>query len=81
MHLLIAAIAAWTTPYVEDAIAAVRAEGIDVLEEYIAHISPIAWEHVHLLGQYTFYGRSVPRRALNTRFRTFKKGRPGSVRR
>lgn len=54
LHLLIAAIAAWTTPYVEDAIAAVRAEGIDVPEEYIAHISPIAWEHVHLLGQYTF---------------------------
>jgi len=54
LHLLIAAIAAWTTPYLEDAIAAVRAEGIDVPEEYIAHISPIAWEHVHLLGQYTF---------------------------
>jgi len=54
LHLLIAAIAAWTTPYLEDAIAAVRADGVDVPEEYLAHISPIAWEHVHLLGQYTF---------------------------
>jgi len=54
LHLLIAAIAAWTTPYVEDAIATVRAAGIDVPEEYIAHILPIAWEHVHLLGQYIF---------------------------
>jgi TnpA family transposase len=54
LHLLIAAIAAWTTPYLEDAIAAVRADGIPVPEEYLAHISPIAWEHVLLLGQYLF---------------------------
>jgi TnpA family transposase len=47
LHLLIAAIAAWTTPYLEDAIAAVRPEGVEVPEEYIAPISPIAWEHVH----------------------------------
>jgi hypothetical protein len=32
----------------------VRAEGGEVPEEYIAHISLIGWEHVHLLGQYTF---------------------------
>lgn len=54
LNLLIAAIAAWTTAYLGDAIAAVRAAGVDILEEYLAHISPIAWEHVHLLGWHPF---------------------------
>ncbi len=54
LNLLIAAIAAWTTAYLGDAIAAVRAEGVDIPEEYLAHISPIAWEHVHLLGWHPF---------------------------
>jgi Tn3 transposase DDE domain-containing protein len=31
-----------------------RAEGEDVPEEYLAHISPLTWDHVNLLGQYTF---------------------------
>jgi len=54
LNLLIAAIAAWTTAYLGDAIAAVRAEGVDIPETYLAHISPIAWEHVHLLGWHPF---------------------------
>lgn len=54
LNLLIAAIAAWTTAYLGDAIAAVRAAGVDIPKEYLAHISPIAWEHVHLLGWHPF---------------------------
>jgi len=42
LHLLVAAIGAWTTPYLADAIAALRAEGEDVPDELIAHLSPIA---------------------------------------
>jgi hypothetical protein len=54
LHLLVAAIAAWTTPYVADAIDAVRADGDDMPEALIAHLSPVAWEPVNLLGRYTF---------------------------
>src|SRR5439155_25622115 len=54
LHLLVAAIGAWTTPYLADAIAALRAEGEDVRDELIAHLSPIAWKPVNFLGQFTF---------------------------
>ena len=54
LHLLVAAIGAWTTPYLADAIVALRAEGEDVPDELIAHLSPIAWEPVNFLGQFTF---------------------------
>jgi TnpA family transposase len=54
LHLLIAAIGAWTTPHREDAIATLRAEGEEIPDEYLAHLSPLAWNHVNLLGQYTF---------------------------
>jgi TnpA family transposase len=54
LHLLVAAIGAWTTPYLADAIAAHRAEGQDVPDKLLAHLSPIAWEPVNLLGQFTF---------------------------
>jgi hypothetical protein len=50
----VAAIGAWTTPYLADAIAAHRAGGQDVPDKLLAHLSPIAWEPVNLLGQYTF---------------------------
>jgi len=54
LNLLIAAMAAWTTAYLGDAVAAMQAEGVDIPAGYLTHISPIAWEHVHLLGQYSF---------------------------
>ena len=54
MHLLVAAIAAWTTPYLADAIEALGAEGEDVPGELTSHLSPVAWEPVNFLGRYTF---------------------------
>jgi hypothetical protein len=54
LHLLVAAIGAWTTPYLADAIAALRSEREEVPDELIAHLSPSAWEPVSFLGQFTF---------------------------
>jgi TnpA family transposase len=54
LHLLVAAIGAWTTPSLADAIEALRAEGEAVPDELIAHLSPIAWEPVNFLGEFTF---------------------------
>jgi len=65
LHLLIAAIGAWTTPYLADAIEALRAEGEDIPDELLAHLSPVAWEPVNFLGRYTFDPGNA--RALNDR--------------
>lgn len=54
LHLLIAAIGAWTTPYLADAVDALQAEGEAVSTEHLAHLSPLAWEQVNFLGQYAF---------------------------
>ncbi len=40
LHLLIAAIGVWMTPYLADAVAALRAEGEDVPDDLLAHLSP-----------------------------------------
>src|SRR5207302_10985597 len=54
LHLLVAAIAAsTTTPYLSDAIEALRAEGDDVPHDLITHLPPVAWEPMNFLGQYT----------------------------
>jgi hypothetical protein len=50
LHLLVAAIAAWTTPYLADAVDAVRTAGEDVPDELIAHLSPVAWGAGELSG-------------------------------
>jgi hypothetical protein len=42
------------TPYLADAIEAMRAEGEVVPDELLAHLSPVIWEPVNFLGQYRF---------------------------
>jgi len=59
LHLLISAIGAWTTPYLATAIEQLRAEGTDIPDEYLTHLSPLIWEQVNLLGQYTFDAASA----------------------
>jgi len=54
LHLLISAIGAWTTPYLATAVEQLRGEGEDIPDEYLTHLSPLVWEHINLLGQYTF---------------------------
>ena len=54
LHLLIAAIGAWTTPYLAAAVEQLRAAEEELPDEYLTHLSPLAWEQVNLLGQYTF---------------------------
>jgi len=54
LHLRIAAIGAWTTPYLAAAVEQLRAEDAEIPDAYLSHLSPLAWEHINLLGQYTF---------------------------
>jgi TnpA family transposase len=64
-HLLIAAIGAWTTPCLADAVDALQAAGEAAPDEVLAHLSPLTWEHVNFLGQYAFDPQAT--RALDDR--------------
>lgn len=52
--LLVAAIGAWNTVYLQKAVGSLLEAGIDVSPEYLSHISPLAWEHINFYGQYHF---------------------------
>src|SRR5712691_8309676 len=54
LHLLIAAIAAWNTIYLTKAIATLRKRGEEMPEATVAHIAPLGWEHIRLIGDYHF---------------------------
>jgi TnpA family transposase len=62
LHLLMAAIAAWNTVYLTEAIETVRKRGEEISEKTVAHIAPLGWEHINLTGNYHFapqVGRSL----------------------
>jgi hypothetical protein len=62
LHLLMAAIAAWNTIYLTEAFATLRRRGEEISETTIAHIAPLGWEHINLVGNYHFApqpGRSL----------------------
>ncbi len=62
LHLLIAAIAAWNTIYLTEAFTTLRRRGEEISETTGAHIAPLGWEHINLIGNYHFApqpGRSL----------------------
>ncbi len=62
LHLLMAAIAAWNTIYLTEAFATLRRRGEEISETTVAHIAPLGWEHINLIGNYQFApqpGRSL----------------------
>jgi len=62
LQLLMAAIAAWNTIYLTKAFATLRRRGEEIAETTVAHIAPLGWEHVNLIGNYQFAqqpGRSL----------------------
>src|SRR5438034_8887951 len=58
LHLLMAAIAAWNTVYLTEAIATLRKRGADIPEATVAHIAPLGLEHIRLIGDYHFAPQS-----------------------
>lgn len=65
LNILINAISAWNTVYLEKAVTALREkENFD--ETLLEHISPLGWEHINFLGEYRF---PAPE---NTTFQTLK---------
>jgi len=67
--IVMAAIIAWNTVYLMDAITALRAKGEEIPDELLPHIAPLGWRHINLLGRYEFHGPSYSlsqRRPLRT---------------
>jgi len=55
LHLLVAAIVAWNTVYLDQAVQTLRRQGEEVPPELLAHVAPMGWEHINLLGRYEFH--------------------------
>ncbi len=52
LTLLTAAISLWNTVYMERAIDALKRKGLKINEQLLSHLSPLAWEHINLTGDY-----------------------------
>ena len=52
LNLVIAAIALWTTLYMQRAVEHLREREIAAPDELLAHLSPMSWAHVGLTGDY-----------------------------
>jgi TnpA family transposase len=46
LNLVIAAIVYWNSTYIADAVAHLRAQGRQVPDKFLAHTSPLTWEHI-----------------------------------
>ncbi|MDA8336487.1 MAG: Tn3 family transposase [Peptococcaceae bacterium] len=57
LNILINAISVWNTVYLAEA--AKQSKTDDRAKELMPHVSPLAWEHINVLGEYTFDMRST----------------------
>lgn len=53
LNILINAISVWNTVYLTEATKVMKEKGI-LQNQMIKHISPLGWEHINFLGEYTF---------------------------
>ena len=52
LNLLAAIIIYWNTLKLGEAVFARQEAGIEVPAEFLAHVSPLGWEHINLTGEY-----------------------------
>jgi Tn3 transposase DDE domain len=60
LNLLVAAIVLWNTRYLGRAVDALRDHGHTIPDELLAHVWPLAWDHINLTGDYTWSGGRPP---------------------
>jgi hypothetical protein len=60
LSLVTAAIVHWNTVYLDLAVRRLRADGVAVPDEKLAHIAPLGWEHISLTGDYDWAAASPP---------------------
>ena len=54
LSLITAAIVHWNTVYLARAVHQLRAQGITVPNDLLAHVAPLGWEHIALTGDYVW---------------------------
>ncbi len=54
LNLLIMAIVVWNTKYLAHAIHVLEQRGFRISEDLLPHISPLAWDHINLIGDYVW---------------------------
>lgn len=54
LGLVVNAIVLWNTRYMQEILAQLRLEGMDVREEDVTRLTPLVHEHVNMLGRYDF---------------------------
>ena len=54
LGLVLNAVVLWTTRYIDAAVAQLRAEGHEILDEDVARLSPLVHENLNVLGRYSF---------------------------
>lgn len=59
LNILINAISVWNTVYLTEAANIMRSKGL-LREDLLQHISPLGWEHINFLGEYTFDLKRIP---------------------
>ena len=60
LNLAISAIVLWNTVYLSRAVESLRAEGHNLPDDVIRHISPQIWEHINLTGIYDWMREPPP---------------------
>lgn len=53
LNLVTHLVVLWNTVYLQQVIEALRAEGVEVRDEDLGHLSPARFEHLNRLGKYT----------------------------
>ena len=52
LSLVTAAIVHWNTVYLDRAVQHLRAQGVTIPDDLLAHVAPLGWEHIVLTGDY-----------------------------
>jgi Tn3 transposase DDE domain len=58
LNLVVSAIILWNTVYLSRVVETLRAEGHDLPDHIIRHVSPQIWEHINLTGIYDWRGEA-----------------------
>jgi hypothetical protein len=69
LGLVLNVIVLWNTLYIEAALDQLRQEGYLVKDEDVARLSPLLYEHINMLGRYSF---SVPEAVAKGELRSLR---------
>lgn len=71
LNLVTAAIVHWNTVYLDKAINAMKEHGQQVDDNLLQYLSPLAWEHINLTGDYVWEQNKQPKKGKYRPLRPF----------